>query len=173
MFPASTADALDQAVASIRAERQARRDLRAARDALVEALLVLKDGGVAASVVAFRLGRALGEVLSVAQRRRLAAALRQRRSRAQRLSVTVSHADHAASHGQAPPIAPTSDRALTPTEKEPNMAKLVKRVVTEEFLARVDDEAEGLDDLEAADDVDDDESDEEEDARPAKRARRR
>ncbi len=108
----SEPDALiDRLVAATRAERRAREELREALGAQAQVLRELREVGVPASRVAHRIARALGIVLPIDARRRLAATLRKRRSRALRRG-TDGHGDPVAAPATRPLPALPSDRAF-------------------------------------------------------------
>jgi len=143
-------------------EEQARQLIREAQVHQAEALRLLRELGVPYSIVAVRVARLRGSTLHLDKRLRLDAVLRQRLSR-----VTKRHGILRAASGadQAPQLG--SLWAITPDHGESNMARLVKRVVTEEYIEKREDEDDG-EELELGEHEEEDEVDEDE-PRPSRR----
>jgi hypothetical protein len=157
---------LEKLADALRAEDQARGSIRDARRRQADAFRELQRAGMPGTTVALRVARLLGRTVSISERRRLAELLRKRADRTR----TSCPADLAVSHGLSGAKHSPCDRAISPDHTESDMARLVKRVVTEEYLEKREDEDLELEDLELGDEEVDDEHDEE---GPAPRRRRK
>ena len=123
------ADHLTELAQALLDEERARDEVRAVLNRQADLLRLLRSEGMTLPEVAHRVVRARGLVLPIAERLRLAERLRKRVSRR-----TTRPPNLAGSHGLPPTSIAPSDRALTPDHQESNMAKLVKRTITEEFI---------------------------------------
>ncbi len=163
--PAPADDLIADLVQALLDEERARREVRAALRRQAELLHALRSEGFPATLVAHRVTSARGAVLPVRERLRVAQRLRKRA-----LRETSRPAILAGAHGLTTVATSPSERALMPLHQESNMAaKLIKRVITEEFV-EADEDQEALD----AEDVDEseDHDDEADDERKTSRRRR-
>lgn len=140
---------IDLLATAIRDEKAAREQRHAALATQARTLRELREAGISTSRIAHRLSKALGLVLDLRDRRRLAARLRKRRWRGTRCPD-----EEAQPHGLPPIPTPSSDRATPPDHQEPDMAKLIKRTIVEEFVEGEDEEHEQVEDDESEVDVD-------------------
>jgi hypothetical protein len=123
--------ALQALAAAMRAEEEARTAVRHAMADQARLLAQLRILGVPATAVAHRLGTARGVALPIQERLRLARRMRKRAQRETRRRAELGRLPG------SPAVAgsPSSRRALMPVNQEGNaMAKLVKRVITEEYI---------------------------------------
>ncbi len=163
---ASEAALVDRLVAALFGEEEAR---RAVGDALREQARLLRElraVGLPASRVAQRVALARGLVLPIEDRLRLAERLRKRAWRG-----TRRPADLALPHGQTASADSRSERAIMPVHGETTMPeRLIKRVITEEYVSDEDEDLEGLEAEE--DDETEDEADEHAPGRRSKPSRK-
>ncbi len=149
-------------------EERARGEVRKALHRQAALLAELRSLGLPTTRVAHRLAFARGVPLSIGERLRLARRLRKRALRETRRPPIL-----AASSGLPPlPTSPLDHRALTPGDEETNVAKLVKRTITEEYLDEDAPEA-ALEEEDDTDGQDDTEEDVDEEPAPKKRSSRR
>ena len=151
-------DRLTELEVAFRAERDARGRLREAMRTQGEILQDLRAGGVASSIIAIRVARILGLPLGVESRRKIAAMIRQR---------TRRHSFLRRRDG-APEVGPV---AFPKTEVE-TMPRLIKRIVTEEFVQTDEDLNESDPDKVDGDSDESDETDEDEVDEPVGQRRR-
>jgi len=142
-------------IAALRDEEQARTALQDALHRQVAALRSLKDQGLVTTIIAAKLGNARGSPLTLPERQRVAARLRQRVCR-----VTRRHGQVSGGSGCRSEPTLDSDRALPPVNQESIMSKLIKRKVVEETFEADEADAVEFDGDEADDEVDDEESEE-------------